>query len=56
MANALSLLGGTKDPFEFCNGLNVSVCPLSEATPHVSTRGGFVGVLRGSPGADSPPV
>ncbi|XP_066063760.1 lysosomal alpha-mannosidase isoform X2 [Chamaea fasciata] len=34
VANALSLLGGTKAPFEFCNGLNVSVCPLSETSPH----------------------
>ncbi|NXU98608.1 MA2B1 mannosidase, partial [Cettia cetti] len=34
VANALSLLGGTKEPLEFCNGLNVSVCPLSETTPH----------------------
>ncbi|XP_032939560.1 lysosomal alpha-mannosidase [Catharus ustulatus] len=33
VANALSLLGDTKDPLVFCNGLNVSVCPLSEATP-----------------------
>ncbi|RMB90070.1 hypothetical protein DUI87_33525 [Hirundo rustica rustica] len=33
VANALSLLGGTKDPLEFCNALNVSVCPLSEASP-----------------------
>ncbi|XP_039944667.1 lysosomal alpha-mannosidase-like [Hirundo rustica] len=36
VANALSLLGGTKDPLEFCNALNVSVCPLSEASPQVS--------------------
>ncbi|XP_014748733.1 PREDICTED: lysosomal alpha-mannosidase [Sturnus vulgaris] len=36
VANALSLLGGTKEPLVFCNGLNVSVCPLSEATPQFS--------------------
>ncbi|NXF28103.1 MA2B1 mannosidase, partial [Rhodinocichla rosea] len=34
VANALSLLGGTKEPLVFCNGLNISVCPLSETTPH----------------------
>ncbi|XP_041266700.1 lysosomal alpha-mannosidase [Onychostruthus taczanowskii] len=34
VANALSLLGGTKDPLVFCNALNISVCPLSETTPH----------------------
>ncbi|NXB04666.1 MA2B1 mannosidase, partial [Cnemophilus loriae] len=34
VANALSLLGGTKDPFVFCNALNISVCPLSESTAH----------------------
>ncbi|XP_068854008.1 lysosomal alpha-mannosidase isoform X2 [Aphelocoma coerulescens] len=34
VANALSLLGGTKGPFVFCNALNVSVCPLSETTAH----------------------
>ncbi|NXL71769.1 MA2B1 mannosidase, partial [Leptocoma aspasia] len=33
VANALSLLGGTKDPLVFCNALNISVCPLSETTP-----------------------
>uniref|UniRef100_A0A8C3NQF6 Glycoside hydrolase family 38 central domain-containing protein n=1 Tax=Geospiza parvula TaxID=87175 RepID=A0A8C3NQF6_GEOPR len=34
VANALSLLGGTKEPLVFCNALNISVCPLSEATAH----------------------
>ncbi|XP_053860760.1 lysosomal alpha-mannosidase isoform X2 [Vidua macroura] len=34
VANALSLLGGTKEPLVFCNALNISVCPLSETTPH----------------------
>ncbi|XP_072776084.1 lysosomal alpha-mannosidase isoform X3 [Taeniopygia guttata] len=34
VANALSILGGTKEPFIFCNALNISVCPLSETTPH----------------------
>lgn len=57
MANALSLLGGTKDPLEFCNGLNVSVCPLSETTPHVSTRGGASwGCSGGLQGLTAPPV
>ncbi|NXY26118.1 MA2B1 mannosidase, partial [Atrichornis clamosus] len=32
VANALSVLGGTKDPLVFCNALNISVCPLSETT------------------------
>ncbi|NXQ61843.1 MA2B1 mannosidase, partial [Anthoscopus minutus] len=36
VANALSLLGGTKGPFVFCNALNISVCPLSEITPQFS--------------------
>ncbi|NXI19195.1 MA2B1 mannosidase, partial [Irena cyanogastra] len=43
VANALSLLGGTKDPLVFCNALNISVCPLTETAPHVSTWGGFGG-------------
>ncbi|XP_054150682.1 lysosomal alpha-mannosidase [Melozone crissalis] len=34
VANALSVLGGTKEPLVFCNALNISVCPLTEATPH----------------------
>ncbi|OWK49992.1 Lysosomal alpha-mannosidase [Lonchura striata] len=34
VANALSILGGTKEPLIFCNALNISVCPLSETTPH----------------------
>ncbi|XP_058677472.1 lysosomal alpha-mannosidase [Ammospiza caudacuta] len=34
VANALSILGGTKEPLVFCNALNISVCPLTEATPH----------------------
>lgn len=53
VANALSLLGDTKDPLVFCNGLNVSVCPLSEATPQVGLGGfwgGSGGVLGGSGG------
>ncbi|NWX35598.1 MA2B1 mannosidase, partial [Notiomystis cincta] len=36
VANALSLLGGTKDPLVFCNALNISVCPFSETTAHFS--------------------
>ncbi|NXY52722.1 MA2B1 mannosidase, partial [Callaeas wilsoni] len=32
VANALSLLGGTKEPLVFCNALNISVCPLSETS------------------------
>lgn len=51
VANALSVLGGTKGPFVFCNALNVSVCPLSETTPHVSTWG----VCGGLWGALTPP-
>ncbi|NWV30922.1 MA2B1 mannosidase, partial [Grantiella picta] len=34
VANALSLLGGTKCPFVFCNALNISMCPLSETADH----------------------
>ncbi|TRZ06516.1 hypothetical protein HGM15179_020594 [Zosterops borbonicus] len=33
VANALSILGGTKEPLVFCNALNVSVCPLTEGSP-----------------------
>ncbi|NXV88663.1 MA2B1 mannosidase, partial [Calonectris borealis] len=31
VANALASLGGSKENFVFCNALNVSVCPLTEA-------------------------
>ncbi|NXV39293.1 MA2B1 mannosidase, partial [Rissa tridactyla] len=31
VANALASLGGNKENFIFCNALNVSVCPLTEA-------------------------
>ncbi|KAM6307824.1 LOW QUALITY PROTEIN: lysosomal alpha-mannosidase, partial [Podargus strigoides] len=31
VANALASLGGSKDDFVFCDALNVSVCPLTEA-------------------------
>lgn len=52
VANALASLGGHKENFIFCNALNVSVCPLTEAAGRVSTslggwRGGSVGSRRG---------
>uniref|UniRef100_A0A669QX83 Alpha-mannosidase n=1 Tax=Phasianus colchicus TaxID=9054 RepID=A0A669QX83_PHACC len=31
VANALSVLGGSKESFVFCEALNVSVCPITEA-------------------------
>ncbi|KAF1651190.1 Lysosomal alpha-mannosidase, partial [Eudyptes chrysocome] len=31
VANALASLSGSKENFIFCNGLNISVCPLTEA-------------------------
>ncbi|XP_027764768.1 lysosomal alpha-mannosidase [Empidonax traillii] len=34
VANALSLLGHSKDPLVFCDALNVSVCPLTETSTH----------------------
>ncbi|XP_032533211.1 lysosomal alpha-mannosidase isoform X1 [Chiroxiphia lanceolata] len=34
VGNALSLLGGSKDPPVFCDALNVSVCPLTETSTH----------------------
>ncbi|XP_057283787.1 lysosomal alpha-mannosidase [Pezoporus wallicus] len=32
VSNALSSLSGTKETFTFCNSLNVSICPLTEAS------------------------
>ncbi|KAM8987183.1 lysosomal alpha-mannosidase [Ara ararauna] len=34
VSNALSSLSGTKEAFTFCNSLNISVCPLTEASSH----------------------
>ncbi|RLV64017.1 hypothetical protein DV515_00017680 [Chloebia gouldiae] len=56
VANALSLLGGTKEPLMFCNALNISVCPLSETTPHVSTWLGAFGGCSGGPQELTPPL
>ncbi|XP_031470049.1 lysosomal alpha-mannosidase [Phasianus colchicus] len=36
VANALSVLGGSKESFVFCEALNVSVCPITEAAESFS--------------------
>lgn len=36
VANALSVLGGSKESFVFCDALNISVCPISEAAERFS--------------------
>lgn len=51
VANALGSLGGTKENFVFCDALNISVCPLTEAAGRVSTPGGRVEGLAGSTGS-----
>lgn len=39
MSNALATISGSKENFIFCNYLNMSVCPLSEAAGQVSPGG-----------------
>ncbi|NXL54772.1 MA2B1 mannosidase, partial [Podilymbus podiceps] len=54
VANALASLSGSKENFVFCNALNVSVCPLTEAASRVSTASGGLGGLWAPTGANAP--
>ena len=36
LSNALARLSGSKEDFEFCRDLNISVCPLSQTAESVS--------------------
>ncbi|NXD73731.1 MA2B1 mannosidase, partial [Eolophus roseicapillus] len=56
VSNALSSLSGTKETFTFCNSLNISVCPLTEASSQVSGDGGGPGRVWGGAGQGSWPL